>query len=408
MTRAVEVAGNLERERAAGREVAEPARREPVVAVDPVQEHVADEHVHRRRRSPGRRIVASEAEVRCGLFAPRSIIAGDESKPTTSASGQRCASTAVRLPGPQPASTSRRGASARTCAIRSKNGRARALKYPTVAAAPAGMLQAGSLPGAGAHFINYSGVNINADGSVNPGNPASYIYDGISPTSRLVGVMYTSLASGDAPPGFPGPNDHCAHAHRRRDRRDGPGQRARRRARPRCRAPISTLHRPHRTRSDVPLRSGRVGERACRRSRNTLVPLERDVSRERIDRDPAGKFLDRFRGERRACRLDVRTRRRSPDAATTRVPTDGASRRRRRRRRVAVATAASGSRAVPRSDPPHARRHPARARLVVRGEPLAQRARQVHAGSRGRPSTFSPRMLRWTSLVPPPIVSARA
>ena len=92
--------------------------------------------------------------------------------------------------------------------------RTAALKYPTVASARAArMIQAGNFaPGAGAHFINYSGVNLNSDGSVNPSNPASYIYDGISPTSRLVGVMYTSLASGDAPPGFPGPNDHW-HLH---------------------------------------------------------------------------------------------------------------------------------------------------------------------------------------------------
>jgi hypothetical protein len=92
--------------------------------------------------------------------------------------------------------------------------RTAAEKYPTVAdARGAGMIQAGNFaPGAGAHFINYSGVNINPDGSVNPNNPASYIYDGISPTSRVVGVMYTSLSSGDAPPGFPGPNDHW-HLH---------------------------------------------------------------------------------------------------------------------------------------------------------------------------------------------------
>ncbi len=92
--------------------------------------------------------------------------------------------------------------------------RTAALTYPTVAdARAAGMIQAGDFaPGAGAHFINYSGVNINPDGSVNPNNPAAYIYDGISPTSRIIGVMYTSLASGDAPPGFPGPNDHW-HLH---------------------------------------------------------------------------------------------------------------------------------------------------------------------------------------------------
>jgi len=92
--------------------------------------------------------------------------------------------------------------------------RTAALRYPTVASARAAhMLQAGKFaPGAGAHFIDYSGVNVNPDGSVNPSNPASYIYDGISPTSRLVGVMYTSLSNGAAPAGFPGSNDHW-HLH---------------------------------------------------------------------------------------------------------------------------------------------------------------------------------------------------
>jgi hypothetical protein len=93
--------------------------------------------------------------------------------------------------------------------------RTAAMQYPTVASArAAGMLQAGEFaPGAGAHFISYRGVNLNPDGSVNPSNPAAYIYDGIRRTSRIVGVMYTSLSSGDAPPGFPGPNDHW-HLHR--------------------------------------------------------------------------------------------------------------------------------------------------------------------------------------------------
>jgi hypothetical protein len=92
--------------------------------------------------------------------------------------------------------------------------RTAALRYPTVADARAAhMLQAGNFaPGAGAHFINYSGVKTNPDGSVNAGNPASYIYDGINPTSRIVGVMYTSLSDGPAPKGFPGPNDHW-HLH---------------------------------------------------------------------------------------------------------------------------------------------------------------------------------------------------
>jgi len=93
--------------------------------------------------------------------------------------------------------------------------RTAALKYPTVAdARAAGMRQAGKFaPGAGAHFIDFGHTdNINPDGSVDPSHPGSYIYDGINPTSRLVGVMYLSLANGDAPAGFPGPNDHW-HLH---------------------------------------------------------------------------------------------------------------------------------------------------------------------------------------------------
>jgi hypothetical protein len=93
--------------------------------------------------------------------------------------------------------------------------RTAALKYPTVAdARAAGMLQAGLFaPGAGAHFIDYKNIDdINPDGSVDASRPASYIYDGINPTSRLVGVMYVSLSNSAAPRGFPGPNDHW-HLH---------------------------------------------------------------------------------------------------------------------------------------------------------------------------------------------------
>jgi hypothetical protein len=93
--------------------------------------------------------------------------------------------------------------------------RTAALKYPTVASAlAAGFHQAGKFaPGAGAHYIDFGHTdNINPDGSVDPSNPGSYIYDGIKPTSRLVGVMYLSLANGPAPAGFPGPNDHW-HLH---------------------------------------------------------------------------------------------------------------------------------------------------------------------------------------------------
>ena len=70
------------------------------------------------------------------------------------------------------------------------------------------MILAGKFaPLLGAHFINISG----AIGKFDPSNPGSYIYDGTSPTSRLIGLMY--LGDGVNPPeGFAGPNDHW-HRH---------------------------------------------------------------------------------------------------------------------------------------------------------------------------------------------------
>jgi hypothetical protein len=86
--------------------------------------------------------------------------------------------------------------------------RAAALRYPTVAdALRAHMIQAGKFsPETGAHFINY-----NAFGSFDPSNPTSYIYDGISPRSKVIGLMYLSLST-LPPAGFVGPNDHW-HRH---------------------------------------------------------------------------------------------------------------------------------------------------------------------------------------------------
>jgi len=86
--------------------------------------------------------------------------------------------------------------------------RAAALKYPTVAdAQKAGMLLAGKFaPELGAHYINVSGYN-----SFDVSNPGSYIYDGISPTSKLVGLMYLGGAA-NPPEGFAGPNDRW-HRH---------------------------------------------------------------------------------------------------------------------------------------------------------------------------------------------------
>jgi hypothetical protein len=87
--------------------------------------------------------------------------------------------------------------------------RAVALRYPTVAdARRAGLLQAGTFsPETGAHYINLSG----ALGQFDPANPGSYIYDGTSSTSKLIGLMYLS-GNATAPDGFAGPNDHW-HRH---------------------------------------------------------------------------------------------------------------------------------------------------------------------------------------------------
>jgi hypothetical protein len=109
---------------------------------------------------------------------------------------------------------------ARTRAIEAQQlvaARAAALRYPTVAdARRAHMLQAGQFsPLTGAHFINLSAMLPHGPngryGSFDAANPASLIYDGTSPTSKVIGVMYLSL-SVLPPEGFAGPNDHW-HRH---------------------------------------------------------------------------------------------------------------------------------------------------------------------------------------------------
>jgi hypothetical protein len=95
--------------------------------------------------------------------------------------------------------------------------RAAALRYPTVAdALRAHMLQAGKFsPETGAHYINISAMIPHGPGarygSFDPSSPSSLIYDGTSPTSKVIGVMYLSL-SVLPPEGFAGPNDHW-HRH---------------------------------------------------------------------------------------------------------------------------------------------------------------------------------------------------
>lgn len=95
--------------------------------------------------------------------------------------------------------------------------RAAALRYPTVAdALRAHMLQAGKFsPETGAHYINLSAMIPRGAGarygSFDPSNPGSYIYDGTSPTSKVIGLMYLSMAVLPSE-GFAGPNDHW-HRH---------------------------------------------------------------------------------------------------------------------------------------------------------------------------------------------------
>jgi hypothetical protein len=95
--------------------------------------------------------------------------------------------------------------------------RSAAEQYPTVASARgAGMLQAGEFdPQLGAHYIALGnlGRELRPDGSVDAQYPVGYIYDGVSPTSKIVGLMYVSIKDGAAPAGFAGPNDHW-HRHR--------------------------------------------------------------------------------------------------------------------------------------------------------------------------------------------------
>jgi hypothetical protein len=99
-----------------------------------------------------------------------------------------------------------------TLASQLSAARAVALSYPTVADAErAGYhLVGGSFgPGAGAHYIGFGG----GFGSFDAARPPTLIYDGVSPTAQVVGLMYLGMGqNGAAPEGFAGPNDHW-HRH---------------------------------------------------------------------------------------------------------------------------------------------------------------------------------------------------
>jgi hypothetical protein len=90
--------------------------------------------------------------------------------------------------------------------------RATAMKYPTVVDAErAGYrLVAGFGPGAGAHYI---GGPMTGSGPFDASKAQSLLYDGTSPTSKIVGLMYFGMGA-TAPEGFAGPNDHWhRHSH---------------------------------------------------------------------------------------------------------------------------------------------------------------------------------------------------
>jgi hypothetical protein len=86
-----------------------------------------------------------------------------------------------------------------------------ALRYPTVADATAAgyRIAGGFAPGSGAHYITYGGLT--GRGTFDSTKPISLIYDGTSPTSQVIGLMYYGMGEG-APEGFAGPNDHW-HRH---------------------------------------------------------------------------------------------------------------------------------------------------------------------------------------------------
>ncbi len=86
-----------------------------------------------------------------------------------------------------------------------------AMRYPTVADATAAgyKLAGGFAPGSGAHYISYGGMT--GSGAFDPTKVNSLIYDGTSPGSQIIGLMYYGMGQG-APEGFAGPNDHW-HRH---------------------------------------------------------------------------------------------------------------------------------------------------------------------------------------------------
>jgi hypothetical protein len=87
--------------------------------------------------------------------------------------------------------------------------RAVAAQYPTAAdAMKAGYhLSVVYVPCIGAHYTNVAYA-----GKFDPAHPSELLYDGSTPSSKIVGLSYLVYHPGGAPPGFVGPNDHW-HQH---------------------------------------------------------------------------------------------------------------------------------------------------------------------------------------------------
>ena len=85
--------------------------------------------------------------------------------------------------------------------------RAFAMRYPTVSDAIAAHyhLGGGFAPRKGATYITFGGLT--APDAFDPDRPEAVIYDGTSPTSQVIGLIYFAVAD-RAPQGFAGPNDH--------------------------------------------------------------------------------------------------------------------------------------------------------------------------------------------------------
>ena len=123
MRRRVEVAGHLARRSTRRRPVPGPAHQQLAVLGHPLQRRVAQHDVGVRLRRP--LLDAPRRRRPDRARAPRRPSPASCPRPRSTASGHRCEGSRVRLPGPQPRSTTRRGDSAPTRDSRSKNGRPR-------------------------------------------------------------------------------------------------------------------------------------------------------------------------------------------------------------------------------------------------------------------------------------------